>query len=143
MAADQTQNWNEIIRRLRLDGRLLLNFEDDVWRVRATQAQVNLFGGPQPVRRRVAISLGVSNDIIMSWVVPGNPTDNRDDNIHHPTGQPGELVYCDKVQELVDEITDFVLRFLPDNHYLGGRMIHECVTMLHQRLTQMEEKSII
>ena len=148
MAAGVTQNFNEITHRLRQDtARLLLDVVGNVWSVTASPLQVAQFGGPQPVLRHVEIRIGVNNDIIMEWVVPNNPPppDIRTYDISmipHPTREQGELVYCDKVHDLVEEITKFVLRFQPDVPQMG-EMIHECVTMLHQRLTQMEEKSII
>ena len=124
-----------------------------------------------PVIRTVEIMLGKSDNLLISWNHPNKPKERRAYVIPHPTMQTGGLVYDPQVKREVRElvggllaplpprevgglvydpqvkrevenITRFVLDFYPDANSMGV-MIHECVTMLHQRLTQMEEKSII
>ena len=140
-------NFNEIMRILTLDTRMdkrLLNPNNVNYLVMPTQQELQTFidanpGQPRTIRR-VVIDLDDDNNITIAWL--STQINNTTYIISLPQMQGGVLTYDDQVQQIVDKIPGFVLRFRPDNHHLG-EMIHECVRMLANRLELIEKKYIV
>ena len=146
-ALHANQNFVEIRRILALDTRIRTEMVGYRLQVGAANIYVNdghyqTFAAAHPglkfTRRSVTINVRTDNNIDIVWLDDTPDPDVQKFIIPLPTLQAGLWIYDAQVQEIVDVVTNFVLRFKPDQPHMGA-MIHECLSMLANRLELIEK----